>query len=129
MNEELHMFSVYQFSMSEAAADCVNTLGWAESKKFHPEVAIHQDILFTGGSEKFESWMGRYYKMVGLYDVADLNAVFAAGNDPDQERALGMRSISIGDIILDDDGVAWMVDFDGFNVVNVFGLPPVMEVA
>ena len=34
-----------------------------------------------------------------------------------------MRSVSIGDIIIDEStGLAWMVDFDGFNVVNVFGL-------
>jgi hypothetical protein len=121
------MFSVYQFSLSREAADAVNDLGWIDAKKQYPEVAIHQDVLFDGGSDKFESWMGRHYKMVGLYDVADLNAVFHDGNV--KERPVGMRSISIGDIILDDDGVAWMVDFDGFNVVNVFGLPPVMEVA
>lgn len=115
------MFSVYQFSISRKAADCVNTLGWDESKKFHPEVAIHRDVLFTGGSEKFESWMGRHYKLVNQYNVADLNAVFHDGNV--KELPQGMRSISIGDIIIDEStGLAWMVDFDGFNVVNVFGL-------
>ncbi len=115
------MFSVYQFSISRKAADCVNTLGWDESKKFHPEVAIHRNVLFTFGSEKFESWMGRHYKLVNQYDVADLNAVFHDGNVG--ELPSGMRSISIGDIIIDEStGLAWMVDFDGFNVVNVFGL-------
>jgi hypothetical protein len=121
MNEELHMFSVYQFSISSKAADAVHALGWDEAKKFHPEVAIHRDVLFTGGSEKFESWMGRYYMLVNQYDVADLNAVFHDGNV--KELPAAMRSISIGDIIYNEEtGVAWMVDFTGFNVVNVFGL-------
>ena len=115
------MFSVYQFSLGRKAADAVNTLGWIDAKKFHPEVAIHQDVLFTGGSEKFESWMGRHYKLVAQYDVADLNAVFHDGNVG--ERPEGMRSVSIGDIIFDEStGDAWMVDFDGFNLINVYGL-------
>ena len=115
------MYSVYQFSLSRKAADAVHSLGWDEAKKFHPEVAIHRDVLFTGGSENFESWMGRYYKKVGQFDVATLNAVFAEGNEG--ELPAGMRSVSIGDIIVDErTGLAWMPDFDGFNVVNVFGL-------
>ena len=115
------MFSVYQFSLGRTAADAVNDLGWDEAKKSYPEIAIHQDVLFMGGSDKFESWMGRHYKLVAQYDVADLNKVFHDGNV--KERPEGMRSISIGDIILDEStGDAWMVDFDGFNVINVFGL-------
>ena len=115
------MYSVYQFSLSREAADAVNDLGWGEAKKSYPEIAIHQDVLFDGGSDKFESWMGRHYKMVGQFDVPTLNAVFHDGNVG--ERPAGMRSVSIGDIILDErTGHAWMVDWDGFNMINVFGL-------
>ena len=115
------MFSVYQFSITREAADAINTLGWDESEKQFPEVRIQRDVANFGGSEKFESWMGRYYKLVNQYDVADLNAVFHDGNV--KERPQGMRSVSIGDIIFDEStGDAWMVDFDGFNIVNVFGL-------
>ena len=115
------MFSVYQFSLSREAADAVNDLGWDEAKKQYPEVAIHQDVLFSGGSDKFESWMGRHYKKVGQLDVDTLNAAFHDGNVG--ERPAGMRSVSIGDILFDErTGLAWMPDFDGFNVVNVFGL-------
>ena len=114
------MFSVYQFSLSDQACDALNDLGWIDSEKEFPEVAIHRDVLFSGGSEKFESWMGSHYKLVNQYDVTDLNAVFHDGNV--KERPAGMRSISIGDIIVDDQGAAWMVDFDGFNFVDAFGL-------
>ncbi len=115
------MFSVYQFSLSSEASNAVNDLGWVDAEKRFPEVAIHRDVLFSGGSEKFESWMGRHYALVAEYDVADLNAVFHDGNV--KERPEGMRSVSIGDIIIDETtGAAWMVDFDGFNIINVFGL-------
>ena len=115
------MFSVYQFSLSSEASNAVNDLGWVDAEKQFPEVAIHRHVLFSGGSEKFQSWMGSHYMLVNQYDVADLNAVFHDGNV--KELPAGMRSISIGDIIYDEEtGAAWMVDFDGFNVVNVFGL-------
>ena len=115
------MYSVYQFEMSDVARAAVNELGFVEAKKQHREVAIHLDVLFSGGSEKFESWMGSYYKLVGQFDVPTLNAVFHDGNVG--ERPAGMRSVSIGDIIFDErTGDAWMVDWDGFNMINVFGL-------
>jgi len=116
----MSQFSVYQFSLSDEAVDALNDMGWIDAESVHPEVAIHRDVLFSGGSEKFESWMGSHYALVNQYDVADLNAVFHDGNV--KERPEGMRSVSIGDIIVDDQGSAWMVDIDGFNFVDAFGL-------
>jgi hypothetical protein len=120
----MHMYSVYQFSISGEARDAVNDLGWEGAAEQFPEVAIHRDVMGFGGSEKFESWMGAHYRQVAEFNVPTLNAAFHEGNVG--ERPKGMRSISIGDILVDDrTGLAWMVDCDGFNVVNAFGLQEV----
>jgi hypothetical protein len=77
--------------------------------------------MFDGGTEGYESWMSKYYTSVDQFDVRDLNQVFAKGQDP--ASGVERRSVSIGDIIVDEStGGAWMVDFNGFNLINAYGL-------
>jgi hypothetical protein len=63
------------------------------------------------------------YQTVGYIDADDLNGVFHKGNvwdgfDSDIEHVgVGMHSISIGDIIINDDGEAVVVDGSGFTSI------------
>jgi len=117
-------YTVFQFKLSRAARDAVNTVGWDDAKKQFPEVAIQRDVSFSGGSEYFSAWMSEYYAPVCNIDAATLNGVFQIGNmGPEEsiERLAPMHSVSVGDVIRDNDmGTYFMVDCEGFTQLLSF---------
>jgi len=117
-------YTVYQFNLSHAARAAVNTVGWADAEKQFPEVAIQRDVKFSGGSEGFTAWMSEYYNPVCNIDANDLEDVFHIGNmGPEEsiERLAAMHSVSVGDVIRDnDDSTYHMVDGEGFTQLMSF---------
>jgi len=92
-------------------------------KKF-PEVEIQLKVSFSGGSDGFNAWMSEYYNPVANIDAATLNGVFQVGNmGPEEsiERLAPMHSVSVGDIIRDNEmGTYHMVDGMGFTQLLSF---------
>jgi len=123
----MNNFRVFQFRVSGAAKKAVNTLGWDGAMKSYPEVEIHVDVR-SEGSEYFKDWMGEHYNHVANVVANNLDDVFRIGNiGPDEESdekivrvSDNMYSVSVGDIIVDDNGKAFMVDPIGFAELNNF---------
>ena len=117
-------YTVLQYKMSEAVVEAVNTVGWVGAMKQYPEVQIQLDVMFKGGSEGFSAWMSKYYNPVCNIDAATLNGVFQIGNmGPEEsiERLAPMHSVSVGDIIRDNEmGTYHMVDGFGFTQLLSF---------
>lgn len=117
-------YTVFQFKLSRAARDAVNSLGWTDAMKQFPEVEIQLNVSFSGGSEGFSAWMSKYYEAVCNIDAATLNGVFHIGNmGPEEsiERLGKMHSVSVGDVIRDNDmGTYHMVDDEGFTQLLSF---------
>ena len=117
-------YTVFQFKLSNEAADEVNRVGWADAQKQFPEVQIQLDVSFSGGSEGFSAWMSEYYSPVCNIDAATLNGVFQIGNmGPEEsiERLAPMHSVSVGDVIRDNEmGTYHMVDGEGFTQLLSF---------
>jgi len=117
-------YTVFQFHLSREASDAVNSLGWDDAMKKFPEVEIQLKVSFSGGSDGFNAWMSEYYNPVANIDAATLNGVFQVGNmGPEEsiERLAPMHSVSVGDIIRDNEmGTYHMVDGMGFTQLLSF---------
>ena len=117
-------YTVFQFHLSREASDAVNSLGWDDAMKKFPEVEIQLKVSFSGGSDGFNAWMSEYYNPVANIDAATLNGVFQVGNiGPEEsiERLAPMHSVSVGDVIRDNEmGTYYMVDGMGFTQLLSF---------
>lgn len=117
-------YTVLQQRMSKEAIEAVNSVGWTEAQKQFPEVQIQLDVSFRGGSKGFSAWMSEYYAPVCNIDAATLNGVFQIGNmGPEEsiERLAPMHSVSVGDVIRDNEmGTYYMVDGVGFTQLLSF---------
>lgn len=117
------LFTIHQAKASREALDHLNVVGWdGDFGKYDKEIRIQRDVLFLGGSEKYTPDMSECYEFVGTVEAEDLDEVFHIGNialDQINMVAKSMRSVSIGDIIVDwSTDIAYMVDGEGFNKVE-----------
>jgi len=112
-------FTVYQYHIPSHVVDFVNDAGWDKAISVYPEVLIHREIKFWG-SEHYESWMHEYFTPVAEITAKDLDGVFQIGNigpaDKIERLAERMHSVSIGDVILDQEKRQYfMVEPEGFK--------------
>lgn len=101
----LKKFSVYQVRCEFNGRDIRFELGFGKDPKATAEAAFH-----TAGT----------YEMTAVIYAPDLNGVFQVGNiGPEQhiERVRGqqMSSVSVGDIIVDEEGDKYLVANFGFT--------------
>jgi len=118
----MSQFKVFQAKISEKVYDYVNQVGHTKAAEVYPEYKISLNVKFRGGSRAWESWMFEHYGLVCEIEAEDLNGVFHIGNMGPEEkitRIAPMHSISVGDIIEDENGVFHMVDSVGFSQVEV----------
>jgi hypothetical protein len=100
-------FSIYQINLSE------NEL----NNPFIQDQVC--DIMFKPDAEKV-SKMKSFYKEVAEIEANDFEDVFEIGNIGPEEhvtRKAPMRSVSVGDVILREDGVCKFVNNIGFGYV------------
>lgn len=120
-------FAIYQIQLTDEQVDTINAKG-------HNSVPAHKMKLdmtmdFSGhkiGGLASESWEAGYYKHVCNINAEDYNEVFEIGNiGPEQniERLARMSSISVGDVIVGEDGTLAVVASMGFVA---FGCRPEM---
>jgi len=111
-------FAVYQIQLTDAEVDLINEKG-------HDAVAKHKakiDMDFDFGGHKIggmadEAMAKGYYTHVANIEADGYSEVFHVGNmGPEQniERLGRMRSISVGDVIVGEDGTVAVVAPIGF---------------
>lgn len=105
-------FSVFQFHLSDEDTDLVNAKGWDAS----PKLKAYMDARFG----KLDKSARQYYDHVADIEATSLNQVFDIGNiGPESaiSRRAPMSSVSVGDIIMDDQGDLHMVASFGFTKI------------
>ena len=107
------IFTVYQIDLADIA-DLINAEGWDCHVKAvaHIQNTIHDNPAIS--VMHFDSC----YTKVAEVVADDLNHVFEVGNIGPEDRITRLRrmhSISVGDIIEDEEGNRWMVAGVGFT--------------
>jgi hypothetical protein len=116
------MFSVFQIKISEEVHNFVNSPegGHSETAKRFPEYHAHMETMFHG-AEGYKPEFAKHYDLVCGIEADDLEDVFRIGNIGPEEkikRISSMHSISVGDVVVDPVGDAYIVDSFGFKKVE-----------
>lgn len=113
------MFEVYQIRLTENDVLLVNSVGWDQACELSENVKAYSVSTIDRDFQKaFE--LGAYVK-VSEIDATDLEDTFDIGNiGPESKikRFCSMRSISVGDVIKDPDGVFHTVASTGFEKLS-----------
>ncbi len=112
-------FTVLQIQIERSVYDRVNELGHEAAAQQYPEYRAYMDTMFKG-SLGYKPEYGEYYKPVCIIEAPNLNRVFDIGNIGPEEsitRLAQMHSVSVGDIIVDPNGVRVMVNSMGFKEI------------
>ena len=112
-------YTVYQIQIERSVYDQVNQLGHEGAAEKFPEYRAYMDCQFRG-SKKYQPEYSQYYAPVCEIEADDLNGVFHIGNMGPEEsitRLAAMHSVSVGDIIEDEQGRRVMVDSFGFGEI------------
>ena len=120
-------FAIYQIQLTDEQYDIINAQGHSAVPSHKIKLDMQMD--FSGnkmGGLASEAWEAGYYTHVANIEAEDYNEVFEIGNiGPEQniERLTRMSSISVGDVIVGEDGTLAVVASMGFVA---FGFNPKM---
>lgn len=111
--------NIYQIDISKYRDD-INAEGWEVGNRI-PAVKAYLDTT-TFGPDRYQPDMAACYTLAGDAEGETLEDIFAIGNGAKEGRyqaAAGkLRSLSVGDIVEDEDsGEVWMVAPFGFEPV------------
>jgi hypothetical protein len=116
-------YQIFQIRTTEAEVDLINKTGDFNAV---PKFAAKRDLDFaqmrgtTIEALAKEFFDKGYYTHVANIAGSDLENVFHIGNmGPEEniERLDRMHSISVGDLVLDENNILWVVANFGFNEV------------
>ena len=113
-------FTVKQIQIADHVYDTVNAegrFGFRAAAALFPEYHARLDTMMSG-SKGYKTQYAEYYSPVCEIEADDLNGVFQIGNIGPEEsitRLGQMHSVSVGDIIVDPQGVEYMVNSFGFE--------------
>lgn len=105
-------FKVFQFQLNDQDTDLVNKEGWNAS----PKLQAYMNVRFG----KWAPIAHKYYDLVAEIEAANLEQVFDIGNiGPESAitRRAPMHSVSVGDIIMNDQGDMHLVASMGFTKI------------
>ena len=114
-------FTVHQIQIERSVYDQVNSLGHEGAAEQFPEYRAYMDTMFRG-SKGYKPEYAEYYAPVCIIEADNLNRVFDIGNiGPEKyiERLAPMHSISVGDVIVNENGEAHFVAPVGFVRIDV----------
>jgi len=120
-------FAVYQIQLTNAEIDLINANGHGAVAK--QKIKLNMTMDFDGhriGGLASEAMEAGYYTHVANITADDYNGVFEIGNiGPERniERLTRMSSVSVGDVIVGEDGTMAVVASVGFVA---FGFNPKM---
>ena len=110
----VQLIKVFQIVIDKDLSDLINSEGW------DCHVNAKSYLLAKDGDAKIALQNGCYTHVANIV-ADDINHAFEAGNiGPEDriERLAQMRSVSVGDILVDDEG-AWLVMPVGYKEVNL----------
>ena len=115
-------FAVYQIQLTEEQRAIVN----AKGHDAVPAQKAKLDMTMDFGGSKIgglasDAWDAGYYTHVANITADNYNDVFEIGNiGPEQniERLARMSSVSVGDIIIGEDGSMAVVSSFGFHLIG-----------
>ena len=110
----VQLIKVFQIVIDKDLSDLINSEGW------DCHVKAKSYLLAQEGDVKIALANGCYTHVANIV-ADDINHAFEAGNiGPEDriERLAQMRSVSVGDILVDDEG-AWLVMPVGYKEVNL----------
>jgi len=118
-------YQVLQIHVTDAEADLINETGdFNAVPKFTAQLKMRRqfDGDITGVAK--DAFNSGYFTHVANITASDLDHVFQISNmglEENIERLAPMHSVSVGDIIIDENNIVW--------VVANFGFEEVMELA
>ena len=107
-------YSIYQINLTDEQIDEIN------SSDVLPDYYVRRCATTLSPSVAAIEAASDLYEKVAVIEADDLNGVFQIGNiGPEEniERIKGMHSISVGDVIEDEDGIKCFVASFGFGVI------------
>ncbi len=108
------LIKVFQIVIDKDLSELINSEGW------DCHVKAKSYLLAQDGDAKIALQNGCYTHVANIV-ADDINHAFEAGNiGPEDriERLAQMRSVSVGDILVDDEG-AWLVMPVGYREVDL----------
>lgn len=114
-------FQIHQIRITQAQVNLINETG---DHAAVPANALKQKMGFARdniGGYAGEAWDAGYYTHVANITAEDYDQVFEIGNiGPEEniERIAQMHSVSIGDVIIAEDGTQVVVGSFGFVEIN-----------
>lgn len=116
-------YAIYQIQLTSEQTDAVNN--GENVPAFKAKIEMQLDFNSNKSAQIADDAMALgYYTHVANIDAADFNAAFEIGNiGPENkiERLNRMHSVSVGDVIIDEEGNAAVVNSFGFTL---FGFRP-----
>lgn len=109
-------YSIYQIHLDEVASANIEASGWSAAE-YNPLVKAYLDKDMNCQAAVDSG----FYKLVASVDAFDLEDVFKAGNIEHERLEVVDRfhSVSVGDMIIDENRSAVVVAPFGFEEVNV----------
>ena len=115
-------FKLYQIQMTNEIVDAVNAGKTVPA--YSSKMKMSMDLRGTNiGNLAGDAFAEEYYTHVSTITAEDFNQVFEIGNigpESNIERFSRMASVSIGDIIVDDEGTMVVVAPTGFVAFAYF---------
>lgn len=111
-------YAVHQIHLTRDDSDTLAALGWDKAIAANPRIASYADKEDVDVAR--EAWRRGHYDHAANIEATDLENVFHVGNVGPEEnitRFGRMHSVSVGDIIVDPDGVRHLVAGIGFEVL------------
>ena len=117
-------FKIFQIHLTDAEVNTINETG---DHFAVPKHAARLRLQFGTDNPKAaddlvnDAFTNGFFEHVGNIRAHDLEDVFEVGNiGPEEniERFSQMHSISVGDVILDEDGMMWLTAQVGFQPVR-----------
>ena len=113
-------FEIYQISLTDEMVMVLNSRMSLEQIAEHsPKCLAHRDTML--GKNLEQHFKDGHYSLVARIEAENLNQVFEIGNVGPEDQITHiapMHSVSVGDVILDENGVFHTVDSFGFGVIN-----------
>ena len=115
-------FAVYQIQLTDDQLRTINTKGFdaVPAKKAQLDMTMDFGGSKIGGLAS-DAWDAGYYTHVANITADNYNDVFEIGNiGPEQniERLARMSSVSVGDMIIGEDGSMAVVSSFGFTLIG-----------
>lgn len=100
-------YSIYQINFTELEYLAINEM--RDPRADHPKYKAYSNTQMG----KFNEGFG-FYEKVAEIEANDLEHVFTISNLGNNEEAVRMHSLSVGDIVVDSNGIQWGCDRVGF---------------